>query len=391
MIVMRKSEDSGRTWTRARLIAPEHGFRNMVGQPVFRTREGYLVFGADQHGGSTIWMSRDGGETWNEPGGDIRGVHAGIVQRNDGRLMALGRGQNIGGRMPMGVSADWGKSWQSKASIWPPIGGSQRLVLMRLKEGPLLLVTFAKDLKTLEAADDGTWDGRGGTSMVAAVSYDEGETWPERRVITDGKPEHGAWTLDFGWFRMGPDRSEPIGYLAACQARNGLVHLISSVTHYAFNLAWIRQGGAGERGPRVRELPRKALLAKKIVPGRLNGVRAEKGFTLEGTGSEFELEAWVRTGMQTSSHYRLRVGAGAVEMWREGKFEKLGAADGKAHRYRLAVRDDTAVQVYCDGRLVGVRDADIPINWGQAGRGKYLEARGEVKEIRLDEGGAYAQ
>ena len=77
-ITMRTSTDSGATWSRARLIVPEHGFRQMVGEPVFRTKDGAIAFGADASGGSTIWVSRDGGETWHDPGGTIAGIHAGI-------------------------------------------------------------------------------------------------------------------------------------------------------------------------------------------------------------------------------------------------------------------------------------------------------------------------
>ena len=44
--------------------------------------------------------------------------------------------------MPMSISDDMGKTWKYVASELPPIDGGQRLVLMRLNEGPLLLVSF---------------------------------------------------------------------------------------------------------------------------------------------------------------------------------------------------------------------------------------------------------
>ena len=85
-IIMRTSKDNGLTWSKARLIAPEHSFRQMVGEPVFRTQDGAIVFGADTEthvyrngkwvrlGCSTIWFSRDQGLTWTEPGGNISGI-----------------------------------------------------------------------------------------------------------------------------------------------------------------------------------------------------------------------------------------------------------------------------------------------------------------------------
>lgn len=38
--------------------------------------------------------------------------------------------------------------------------------------------------------------------------------------------------------------AEPQGYLAGTQARDGVIHLISSWNHYAFNVAWLKEGGA---------------------------------------------------------------------------------------------------------------------------------------------------
>ena len=39
---------------------------------------------------------------------------------------------------------------------------------------------------------------------------------------------------------LGRSRSEPAGYLACCQGANGVIHLISSRLHHAFNLAWLQ-------------------------------------------------------------------------------------------------------------------------------------------------------
>ena len=42
-----------------------------------------------------------------------------------------------------------------------------------------------------------------------------------------------------GTFTMGRSSAERKGYLSVCQGRNGLIHLISSWNHYAFNLKWL--------------------------------------------------------------------------------------------------------------------------------------------------------
>jgi hypothetical protein len=76
--------------------------------------------------------------------------------------------------------------------------------------------------------------------LFAALSYDEGETWPVRRLITDDGPGRwlvgGAWT---GRFWMSRSSAEPKGYLSVTQTPDGVIQLISSAQHYAFNLAWL--------------------------------------------------------------------------------------------------------------------------------------------------------
>jgi hypothetical protein len=88
------------------------------------------------------------------------------------------------------------------------------------------------------AADGSTFTGYG---MYAALSYDEGRTWPVRRLITDGSErflDGGAWT---GCFIMDAEHAEPRGYLAGTQSPDGMIHILSSRLHYRFNLAWIEK------------------------------------------------------------------------------------------------------------------------------------------------------
>ncbi|MBN2293307.1 MAG: SUMF1/EgtB/PvdO family nonheme iron enzyme, partial [Pirellulales bacterium] len=164
-IVMRTSTDNGATWSKGRLIQPEHSLHHQVISNVFRTDDGKIIFTCDAvpggQGGSAIQVSADGGKTWYDPGEGrpqpkfepgvpgawIAGIHAGCTQLGSGPLMALGRGDNIKKQMPKSISTDMGKNWNYEASGLPRIGGGQRLVLRRLIEGPLLLVSFDKNLK----------------------------------------------------------------------------------------------------------------------------------------------------------------------------------------------------------------------------------------------------
>ena len=85
-----------------------------------------------------------------------------------------------------------------------------------------------------------------GYGLYAAVSFDEGRTWPARRLVTAGGPartlDGGAWTREFV---MDATHAEPRGYLAGTQTPDNIIHIISSRLHYRFNLAWLREPSPG--------------------------------------------------------------------------------------------------------------------------------------------------
>jgi len=275
--ILRTSTDSGATWSTARLINPEHGLRHMPVESVFQTREGWIVLPCDAvpggSGGTAIHISKDGGRTWHDPasdtsvpdfkagghGGSIAGIHAGVVQLSDGRLMAFGRGNNIDGHMPMSISPDMGRTWTYSASPFPPIGGNQRLVLMRLREGPLLLVSFTHDffkyrlvpaLAPAMYVTDAAGQRRRIFGMFAALSFDDGKTWSCRKPVTPGGPPRKLTGVTLtGDVTFDATHAEPRGYLSGCQTPDGIIHIISSGLHYAFNVTWVKTPiAAGEFG-----------------------------------------------------------------------------------------------------------------------------------------------
>ena len=79
-----------------------------------------------------------------------------------------------------------------------------------------------------------------GYGLFAAVSFDEGKTWPVRRLISSGGPERTVSGVDHHEFTLSETMAELSGYLADCQTRDGMVQLISSKNHYVFNLAWLK-------------------------------------------------------------------------------------------------------------------------------------------------------
>jgi len=252
--ILRTSTDNGATWSKARLIMPEHGLHHMPVESVIRTKEGAILVPCDAvtggSGGTAVLVSRDDGKTWIDPaegqpvpafasgstGTTIAGIHAGFVQLSDGRLIAFGRGDAIDGRMPMSVSADLAQSWTYLASPFPGIGGGQRLAILRLAEGPILFCSFGRNMMITDASGKQ----QKVSGAFAALSTDEGKTWSVKRLISDDGPSR---TVDGGGntgrFTISANSAEPKGYLSICQTPDRLIHLISSKQHYVFNLAWI--------------------------------------------------------------------------------------------------------------------------------------------------------
>ena len=70
---------------------------------------------------------------------------------------------------------------------------------------------------------------------------------------------------------MSARSSEYRGYLSACQSLDGLVHVISSISHYAFNLKWLMT-----KPPAPVDEPRKVKPIKETF-----------------TGPDFDNEGWI--------------------------------------------------------------------------------------------------
>jgi hypothetical protein len=246
----RTSTDNGATWSKAKLFPMGGEFGNSV----IRTREGVLAISLD---GRSLVVSRDHGQTWTptgkpggktdlHPGGSgsrVAGIHAALVQLADGRLMAMGRFDDVadqgrfGFKMPVSYTGDLGETWQHEASEFPVVSNTQRPVLLRIEEGPILLCSFTDQARVPWQEHKGMqFKSTGGdfnaSGLFAALSYDEGKTWPDRRLILG--PKEGITNNN------GSPRNSN-GYLALIQAHDGRLHLLTSSKHYTFNLAWIKQ------------------------------------------------------------------------------------------------------------------------------------------------------
>jgi hypothetical protein len=258
--IVRTSTDNGATWSKAIPIYPQ----GELGAEMIRTREGVLMITQDV--GVSILQSRDNGKSWTSVGSrgpkeDIRpggkggrhaGIHAPVVELADGRLMTIGRprtpaqAEPFGGRALLSFSSDHGESWTYEASEFPAVTSVQRSVLIRLREGPILYCSYTDQWSEFYKGNrkgltfrstEGEFTGYG---LFAAVSYDEGKTWPDRRLLTPGGPAREVNTINRGVFTLSDTMAEPQGYLAVTQSRDGRIQLLTSKNHYAFNLAWVK-------------------------------------------------------------------------------------------------------------------------------------------------------
>jgi len=277
--VVRTSTDNGVTWTHARPLNDDL----QPNESNIETRDGRILNTSDSKydNAGTVTESRDHGVTWTKlsdeterpvyrPGGTgpcIAGIHVGLIERKDGSLWALGRVDRqdaaalFDHKAPISISTDGGKTWSYSVSEFPGITSGQRFTLKRLKEGPLLLCTFTDDLayhdekgrvtrgrseKERQGMPFRQPDGsmKTGYGLFAALSYDDGATWPVRRLVTSVGPKEAAVVIqgtDGSKTMMDAHHGELNGYLGSCQGADGRIHLISSRNYYVFNLAWLTE------------------------------------------------------------------------------------------------------------------------------------------------------
>lgn len=247
-LLMRTSNDNGVTWSKTVPISDGHIYKNrhQVIAGTFMTEDGVIVQPCDgtsgPYGSTAIHISRDG-DTWMDTGGNIRGIHAGVVELKNRSLMAFGRAMAIKGRIPVSISNDMGVSWRYQPGVFSPIGGGQRLVLKKLREGPILLVSFTSRMTNGIRFIDANGKMFKGKGMYASISFDDGRTWPVRKLITPGIGKYisthaRSFITDY-------TRAEPSGYLAATQTPDRMIHLLSSMNYYRFNLEWLKQPNIG--------------------------------------------------------------------------------------------------------------------------------------------------
>ena len=216
---MRTSDDSGDTWSKPRMILTREDPLRMS-QPcsAFVAKNGKLVLAVDGdfgHRDERVMTSGDGGKTWTVAKGDLRkaagkyAIHPAVVQRDDGSFLVFLRGPDP---MPAFVSKDEGDSWEPVATPFPGISVGQKAAALKLASGALLLVSFDNKKQLV------------GGGTFAALSFDDGKTWPHIRKVEG-----------------------PAGYMALAQAPNGVIYHLgpsggNPVRCVAYNETWLKEG-----------------------------------------------------------------------------------------------------------------------------------------------------
>jgi sulfatase modifying factor 1 len=180
---------------------------------------------------SVVLLSVDGGHHWTEAGeiagvnknGYMSGISQFVVLKN-GSWLALGRG---GSNTPVpscpgltrSISHNLGVSWTHgwRTDLWP-LGGGKRHVFFRLREGPLLLISFTggSNITTVSGKT------RRISGLYAATSTDEGETFMIHKPLVDeAAPPSAQYAMDQIPWTMTNATAEPRGYTSARQTKDG--------------------------------------------------------------------------------------------------------------------------------------------------------------------------
>jgi predicted neuraminidase len=232
------SRDQAGTWSDASVLSADEG--DMVrNRPIVLEDGDYLLPMYHETGHDTELVGADSkslfarfhppSRTWTKTG-PIRSprgnIQPAVVQLGQRHLMACCRrggdyGPKTVGYIVRSESLDGGRTWSEGSDTQFP-NPNAAIELIKLRSGRLLLI-FNDSMNRR-------------SPLTAALSSDQGQTWPNRRNLCEGNND--------------------FGYPSAFQARDGRVHLVftsdrrSVVNHAVFDEDWVIHGfGNGRAQP----------------------------------------------------------------------------------------------------------------------------------------------
>ena len=139
MMTLRTSTDNGQTWSKPRIIAPEHTRRHQVIAGTSITKEGWFVQACDAgpggRDGAAVHISKDKGKTWTDPwdGASLLFWHRGVLPSfgSSGSISRF-RSSQCPDRPPLEVHPEFEKS--RAIEIGFHIADVSQFLLSRLKK-----------------------------------------------------------------------------------------------------------------------------------------------------------------------------------------------------------------------------------------------------------------
>lgn len=199
-LVLRISEDDGKTFGEPILITPQEGYHVMNNDrvcilssgrivcPVATTPDVFKKWGG--HFVCVCHLSDDGGRTWRQSSGQVDQPKRGamepeVVELSDGKLLMIVRTQL--GHIATSVSEDGGDHWSEPGKLAVEAPESPATIRTVPATGDLLLIWN----KTYQAGS-----GHGGkrTPLTAAISNDKGQTWQNIRQLETASDREFAYT-----------------------------------------------------------------------------------------------------------------------------------------------------------------------------------------------------
>jgi len=222
------------------------------------------------------------------------------------------------------------------------------------------------------------------SGLFGTVSFDDGKTWPHKRLVTDDRPGRDIETLNGDPITMSPYNSESVGYLAVCQTADKVIHLLTSRQHYSFNLKWLTTppptAPPKPSPPKAGPLPTKDRLAKVYGFGDVSGANrwnwVSEDFTQEcayqlssrppmritaGDGAGFYERNEDPAGfaaVEQKNGFTVELKTQLIKRLPDAKGIDIELYDGAGSRYALAVTD-TGVYWY-EGYIQG--SAFLPLD-----------------------------
>lgn len=183
-VMMRVSEDEGKTWGAAKQFSPNGKYTGLTNGRSIRLRTGRILLEAWEGGDSFCYLTDDEGATWRE-GGRIKPPTGDCwepvcIELKDGSVMMLLR-TVLGGQYKT-ISKDGGETW-SEAALSPLTGTGSPASLSR--------APGTGDIVVIWNNDKGSADSR--TPLTAAISADEGVTWTHLRNVEDAPGDRWAY------------------------------------------------------------------------------------------------------------------------------------------------------------------------------------------------------